>query len=271
MACFLMMCTTGKITRVNAMYGANRDTLCTARAKRIVNGGKIVVHLNRTVRAGLFAFHATDTAIGAAFARLRTLVVIRTRYDDFGVIVDQLDDVVGAFSDTDSASDAEGRINYRHTIPNRDGILRAGSYTVAVAVTSIATRLVTAVEQFNRTAGLGTAIVKFFGYDVAVSVAGNVCYFFNHVQCFNTEDFGNHACGGVAAGNAKVSCLCGAIAQRLCIAVTAAVAAGTAIGTGQTFADQRDCLIFLHTEKGTCKRQEDRAKQGNAEEYEDRN
>lgn len=107
MLLYLMMCTAGKVTYVKAMYGTYFNAFCATRAKRIIDDGKIVDYSNGTVGAGLFALHATNTSVGTVFARLRTLVVTRTFDDNRGGVVDQFDQVVGAGSDADAASDTK--------------------------------------------------------------------------------------------------------------------------------------------------------------------
>ena len=60
---FLEMRSADKITLVNTVYGTNPDTLSTACTKRVIYCCQIIYHLDRSVRAGLFTLHTSDTAV----------------------------------------------------------------------------------------------------------------------------------------------------------------------------------------------------------------
>ena len=76
---------------VNTVNGADLDTLTAARAKRIIDCGKVVYNLDCFERADLFALHTADTAVSAIFTGYSALVVIRAFDEYFGSIVDNMD------------------------------------------------------------------------------------------------------------------------------------------------------------------------------------
>lgn len=93
-----------KITLVDTMYGADLCARATARAKRIVDNGKVVLNLYSAVRTSFLALHTANATVRAVFARKRALVVIGAFYYYVRRIVDQLDDVIGAGTDANSTA-----------------------------------------------------------------------------------------------------------------------------------------------------------------------
>ena len=71
-----------EIVQMQAVNGACLDACATARAKRIIDCGKVVYNLDCFVRADLFALHTADTAVSAIFTGYSALVVIRAFDND---------------------------------------------------------------------------------------------------------------------------------------------------------------------------------------------
>ena len=82
------MCAADEVALMDTMDGANLDASTTACAKRVINGGQIIDHLDGTVRASLLALHTADTAVDAVLARGGTLFMVGTLHDHAGGVVD---------------------------------------------------------------------------------------------------------------------------------------------------------------------------------------
>ena len=87
----LMSCA-GEVSFVYALYGAYLYTLTAGGAEGIVDSGKIIYDLDRAVRAGLLALHASDTAVRAVLTGKRALIVVRALNYDPRLIFDERDD-----------------------------------------------------------------------------------------------------------------------------------------------------------------------------------
>ena len=69
------VCAADKVTRMDALNGASLVAKTTSCAFGIIDDGKIVFNLDRSVRAGLFALTASDTAVKTNLTHLSALVV----------------------------------------------------------------------------------------------------------------------------------------------------------------------------------------------------
>ena len=101
---------------MQAMYGADLNAFRAARANGVVNDREVVFNLDRAVRTCLLTLHATNTSVGAVLSGHGSFVVIGALNNDLGGVVDELDDVIGAFSDANAAADALLRIYPRNTV-----------------------------------------------------------------------------------------------------------------------------------------------------------
>ena len=70
------MCSADKVTLVDAMYRANLYTFTASGAERVINGGKVILYGDSTVRTGFLTLHTADTSVGAVFTCLGSLVVV---------------------------------------------------------------------------------------------------------------------------------------------------------------------------------------------------
>ena len=65
-----------EVALVNTFNRANLSAFAAARAKRVVYRGKIINNLDCAVRTGLFALHASDTAVFALLSRDSAFFVV---------------------------------------------------------------------------------------------------------------------------------------------------------------------------------------------------
>ena len=61
---------------MDTVNGADLCAFAASRAEGIVDGGKVIYYLDRAVRAGLFALHTANTAVGATLSGDRALFVV---------------------------------------------------------------------------------------------------------------------------------------------------------------------------------------------------
>lgn len=139
------VCAADETALVNTMNRANLNALCTTCAKRIINGREVVNHSNSTVGTGLLALHTTDTAVGASLSCNGALIVVRAFYHNSGGIVDEVDDAVGTFANTDATTDTLAGVYVSDAILDGNSILGTYSRTVTIAKAGKIARLVTTI------------------------------------------------------------------------------------------------------------------------------
>ena len=197
-------CAADEIAFVYAMNGANLSALAAARTDRIVDLRQVIFNLDRAVRAGLFALHASDTAVSTALSCNCALFVIGAFDCNLRRVINELDDIIGTRACAYTASDTFAGIDFCYVVLNGNSFLRTNLYTVAVSETCRSAGLVSAIGKICDYTVLRTCIVVFSFYRAAHTVAGNECNFFNHVCGFNAENSGNIACCPISSGNAEV-------------------------------------------------------------------
>ena len=233
----------------DAVNGTSLGAFAAAGTFFVVNNCKIVLNVDRSVGAGLFALAASNTTVFTSLSGDCSLVVIGAENRNARSVLDKRDNLVWAGANTDSATDTALRIYPCNTVFNSDSVLRAGSNTVAVAETSEGAKLITVIAHIGYMTALFAVIVKFSFCNVTVSVAGNVGDLLNYVLGFNTKNLGNLLCRSVTTRNAGVRNVTFARGERLGVAVTAAIAAGSAVGAGETIADRQILFVFLDRKK----------------------
>ena len=230
---------------MDAVNGADSGTLAAAGALVVVDNGKVVNNLYCAVGTGLLALAAGNTAVLAALANSRALIVIRALYNDALCIFDKMDNVVGALACTHTATDTLGGIDLGNAVINGDGILGADSHAVAVAEAGVSTELITRVAEVGNATALDTVVdVSALG-SLTVAVAGNVCNLLYYVLCLNAENRCDILRALVSAGNAKVNGIGLALCKSLCIRVASRVAASTAVSAGEGVTDGEEGLVLL--------------------------
>ena len=70
-----------EVTEMYTFNGTNIVTLSTARALGVIDGSKVVFHLDCAFRTCLFTLHTADTAVCTCLTNLRTLVVAGAFYN----------------------------------------------------------------------------------------------------------------------------------------------------------------------------------------------
>jgi len=256
---------TDEASLVDTAYRANLDTLTAACAKTVIYNSEVILYCDCTVGTGLLTLHTTDTTVGACLSGYRAFIVIRALYYYTGGIVYEMNYAVGTFSYADSAADTFSRINSRHTVLDGYSILWAYSHTVTVAEAGEITESVTAVRHIGGAAGLLTLIVVFFSYYVAGAVASNESDLFNNVCRLNTEDGSNILCSFVTARHTEICSLGVFVCESLCIAVTARIAASTAVCTRKAVADSQSGFVFFNCKEDGCNGKKNSTNKSNTE------
>ena len=243
------MSSADEVALVDTMNGTSLNAGATACAKVVVDGREIILYGDSAVRTGLLTLHTADTAVGAILTGVNTLILVGALNNNAGGVIDEVDDTVGTLAYADAAADTLSGINLCYAIVDGDSALRTNYRAVAVAEAGEGTVLVTAVCHICGTAGLVALVVALSGSCVTGAVAGNVSNLFYNVLSINTEDSGDLLSGGVTAGNTEVGLVGSLFGQSLCIAVTARVSAGAAVGAGQTVTDSEGGLVLLNSEE----------------------
>ena len=254
-----------EVALVDAMYGTNCRTLTASSTERVVDGSEVVNNLDSAALTGLLTLHTADTAVGAYLSCHSALVVVGALNYHTGSILDKVDDTVGTLSYTDATADTLSGVNSCYTVFNSDSVLRTSNRAVTVAKTSKVTRLVTAVNHVCGEAGLVALVLELSFGCVAGTVTSNVCNLLDNVCRLNAEDSGNLLSSVVTAGNTEVGGGGSLVCESLSVAVTSGVAAGTAVGTGQTLTDSYSGLVLLYRKEYCGKGEEHRAEERDTE------
>ena len=136
------MCAAEEVVLVDTVNGADFCTLATACALVVIDNGEVVNNLYCAVGTGLLALAAGNTAVLAALANCRALIVIRALDNHADSIVYKMDNVMGALACTHTATDTLGGIDLGYAIINGDSVLGADSHAVAVAKAGISAKLI---------------------------------------------------------------------------------------------------------------------------------
>ena len=238
-----------EVTLVDAVYGTNLGASAAAGAKSVIYSSEVSVNGDCAAGTGLLTLHTADTAVGAILTHVSALIVVRALYHNTGGVVDKVNNTVGAFSYTDSATDTLLRIDLSDIVLDRYSVLRAYLSAVAVTETCERTELVAAVRHISGAAALETAELISSLYSVTGAVAGNVCNLLNYVLSLNTENGCDALSSGVTAGHAEVGRGGSALGESLSVAVTARVAASAAVSAGESVTDSNVGFILLDTKE----------------------
>ena len=243
------MCAAEEVVLVDTVNGADSCTFATACALVVIDNGEVVNNLYCAVGTGLLALAAGNTAVLAALANCRALIVIRALDNHADSIVYKMDNVMGALACTHTATDTLGGIDLGYTIINGDSVLGADSHAVAVAKAGVSTELITRVAEVSNTTALDAIVdVSTLG-SLTVAVAGNVSNLLYYVLRLNAENGCDILRALVSAGNAEVNGIGLPLGKSLGIGVTARVAARAAVSAGEGVTDGEEALILLDAEE----------------------
>ena len=243
------MCAADEVALVDTMNGANLGAFAAAGTLVVVDNGKVVNDLDSTVGAGLLALAAGDTAVLAALADCRALIVIRALYNDALGILDKMNDAIGALACAHTASDTFGGIDLGNAVINSDSVLGTDSYAIAVTKAGVSTELITRIAEVSNATALNAVVdVSALG-SLTVAVAGNVSNLLYNVLRLNAEDGSDLLRALVSAGNAEVGGSSLTLCKSLGISIAARVAASTAVSTGEGVTDSEEFLFLLDAEE----------------------
>ena len=232
-------------TLVDASYGADCRALSATGTEGIIDGSEIVLDLDCAALTGLLALHASDTTVSADLTGNCALIVIGALNGYLYGIVYHLDDLVGAGSCADAATDTLLRIDLGNVVYDADSVLRTYLNAVAVTETSIGAGLIAGISKVCGETASKSLIIELSGGCVAGTVAGNVRYLFNNVLSLNAENRRDLRRALISAGNTEVGGSNLALSESLCIRITSRISAGTTVCPRQAFADCHcGCVLF---------------------------
>ena len=239
------MCAAEEVVLVDTVNGADFCTLATACALVVIDNGEVVNNLYCAVGTGLLALAAGNTAVLAALANCRALIVIRALYDYANGILNKMDNAVRTLACTHTATDTLGGVDIGNAVLDRNGVLGTDSHAIAVAEAGVGTELVARIaEVCNATALHAVVYISALG-SLTVTVAGNVCNLLYYVLRLNAENGCDILRALVSAGNAEVDGIGLALGKSLSIGVASRVAASAAVSAGEGVTDGEEGLVLL--------------------------
>jgi len=235
--------------KVNTAYGTYLVTLTAADALVIINTCAEVFNLYCFSRTSLHTLHTADAAGLTLFSCLCALVVVFTKNGSLcGIEREELYKTSGTGLDAHLTGTASVGIDSCNAVTDENCIIGADLNAVAEADTTVNAVFGTAEKlccNFTRTY---TAVFELFFNIVAVALTHNGSNGRDNLPCLKTH-YGSNSLGSVVtAGNAETAILRFALCKSTCITVTACIAAGTAVCTGEAFS----YLFFLFV-NGNCK------------------
>ena len=240
----------------NQFLGANRGTQTTAGALGIINDSQIIFNCNGTFRADFLTQTTADTAHRTGPHGDRTAGSRRTGNRHIAAGFHGNNQLPGADLGTEHTSDAKILIDYRDTVFYGQRAVFAGSYTSTIAKAAILTDHRTVTANFGSSKTISEAFVFTFDLvspeQIAVSIKGTVTGTadvshlsgnFPHLDTHNCR----HSLGTfITTGRTKTNgCT---LQDRLRISTATGIAAGTAVGTGETVIEFVQARIGFHIE-----------------------
>ena len=239
------MCAAEEVVLVDTVNGADFCTLATACALVVIDNGEVVNNLYCAVGTGLLALAAGNTAVLAALANCRALIVIGALDNHADSVVYKMDNVMGALACTHTATDTLGGIDLGYAIINGDSVLGADSHAIAVAEAGISAKLIARVAEVGNATALDAIVdISALG-SLTVTVAGNVCNLLYYVLRLNAKNGCDLLGALIAAGNAEVDGIGLALGKSLGIRVASRVAASAAVSAGEGVTDSAEGLVLL--------------------------
>ena len=241
-----------------APHRADLGTFAAGDALAVIDNGKVVFHVDRIRRAGLFAFFAGDTAVCAFLANDCAFFFITANNYCFCICRNERDYSLGAGLYAKTATDAKLFVYPCNAVLNADGVLGTNRGAISATYTSIDAGFRAAVYKTFGLAAFNAFVDGFFFRGSVVSVAVNESRAAFNGICLDTEDGGNFLCHGCGTGNAEVG-FRALLYDSFCIAVAACVAACAAVCTGKTFAYTANSLVAFNAHKVGGKSEKHRA------------
>ena len=247
------MSATNEVFEVNTLLGAYFLTSAAAGTLGIIDGGEIVLNLDRSVRTGLLTLHTTDTAYGTNLVGNSALIMAGALNDNASIVGNNVNYVIGTGLCTDATTDTLGRIDVSDALLgiDDDSILGAYCNAVAVAETCKGTVTVTGIVKLCSCTGLDAVVNVLSLLGLASAVTAYVRNLGSNVTCCKTHDLAELLCNVSATGSTEAGVIGLALTKSLRISVTSGVAAGTAVCTGKAVTNCNNLLIFLNCEEGS--------------------
>ena len=243
------MCAADEVALVDTMNGANLGAFAAAGALVIIDNGEVVNNLDRAVWTGLLTLAACDTAVLAALANCRALIVIRALYDYANGILNKMDNAIRTLACTHTATDTLGGVDLGNAVLDRNGVLGTDSHAIAVAKAGVCTKLIARIAEIGNSTALNAVVdVSALG-SLTVAVAGNVSNLLYNVLRLNAKDGSDLLRALVSAGNAEVGGSSLTLRKSLGISIATRVAASAAVGAGEGVTDSEELLVLLDAEE----------------------
>lgn len=168
-----------------------------------------------------------------------------------------MDDVLGTGADTETTTHTTGGIYLGNAIDHRDGLNGAGGSTVTTAKTAVGTSVLPTIEHSSGVTGLDAVIDHLIGVGIKVTITSHnghqVAGLFYYGDAQNLTDLvgGIYRAGDTEIGSGLAIC------KGSGILVTAGIATGATVDTGEAGTDVCHGLIHFDTHKVGSNRKED--------------
>ena len=238
----------GENDLLHAARGTNVVTNTAAFAFIIINSRQIIHDADRTLWTSLFTLSAGDAGVLADLAGVRALVLVAAGNDGLGLLGHHRDDMLGADRLAKTTANATAGVHVRDAVLHANRIRRACGGAIAKSNATKAASVGTAVQHSGRFTSRNTVVDRFLGGCLAVTVAMYVSD--NVSRCFylNAKHLAQLFSGKFRTGNAEIG-----LRRSLChgngVVVTALIAAGTAVNTGQAGTDGLDLFVRRNAEE----------------------
>ena len=237
-----------------------RTSLRTGKAtvtKRIVDRGKIVLHLDRPRLADLFALTAANTTVFAKLPRFGSGIAARAQHGNTYRIGEQVDQPLRTGITAKAATDTGARVDTCHVIHDADCILRTSGSTITVADTTKGTGGRTAVKKLGGSTTFDPVITVVSGRNTTPAITGDRCDHLAHIKEFTSERIRKRTRNSITAGNTKIGGKAFVLKKCLCVTVTARITAGTAIDTRQTGTKSLKPSVAFYRQKTSGKHKQE--------------
>ena len=247
----------------DAACGAYLGTLSAETADVIVNDCTIVDDFDGARGTILLTLFTADTAAAAGLLRVGTFFIVAAHHDGFYSLWHDVDQLHGAGLCTQTAANAQMRLDGGNPIFHADGVVRADGSAVTDAKAAVIALCVAGIQGCSSLAATDATIVMLHGHIGFFSAAGNIGNLRHCFPEFKTSCFGNFLRGEGGTRDTKASVFGDTVGQCMGVSVTAGEAAGATVGTGQAIADCDKPLIFRDGHEFGSNDQHDTADQTN--------
>ena len=234
-----------EVTLHDAFCRADLRAVTAVCAFVVVDVRKVIFDGDSADRTFLFALFAGDAAVRAGFSGDGAFFRVGAGNKHFFHIRHDADELIRADRRAHSAADAKTGVDMRDAVFKTNRVIRADRGAVAETHAAEAAFACSAEKELCRLAAFYALIVHFVSGNFTVASALDDGDLFNNVLKCDAQKLRKLLCDAVGAGNAEIGFDAFSVDEGVGIAVTACIAAGSAVSTRQAFTDNWKTFILL--------------------------